>query len=195
MHPCFPGLPTKEDLRKCIWGLMVSEQEKTKPDLSLIEPTLNQLGLEAISESLELGDFDRAFAILHDLDRITYGEDFDQSLQAKRSLELQPLHKRVLGLLEHEVINKIDNASLQRFFDYERPIHGATAKWCKFMIKSYGKGQLQKDERLKSDDERAAHIILGSWLILASRSKELRLADVFRDAIGHWQVVVGGTAG
>jgi hypothetical protein len=115
-----------------------------EPDL---EPGLKRLGLG-------MEDPHEALRTLLLLRELTYGNDIDDLLEIKNVLELQPLHKRVLSLIEYVVMPKLKRHSV-----------GASSVWDSAFTK--GSGPLGSDRDVSRVATLIAHHV---WLNISGDS-------------------------
>jgi hypothetical protein len=121
-RPIYPDVPSPDESRDLSWQASLAEGD-CGFDIDRHSAPLRRLGLEAAFrrreeqnqnlERLEEGqwawDWTRAIA---EFQAALYDNDIEQSLHLRSALDLYPLHKRVLGLVEYVFVPRLEALGL-----------------------------------------------------------------------------------
>ena len=101
-----PECPTEKALRGAIMDSILLEMGEAVNG-SNIKRVLNQLGFDDVGWPTSREKCDAVFEALNAVHEFNYGTIYDETLRQRGILELQPLHKRVLGLIEYFIVPKL----------------------------------------------------------------------------------------
>lgn len=113
--PLYPNMPSEEDMRQLYWAAARAEGD-CGFEVEDYSDSLRKLGIEgavrrriaAYLERLDGGewawDWTRA---IFEYQSALYDDDIEQSLHLQDLLDLYPLHKRVLGLVEYIIVPRL----------------------------------------------------------------------------------------
>jgi len=115
-EPLYPDVPTKKALNALDKEVTCGFIDNMNPDDPRHAPTLKMLGLgQALSmrkaefrDRRHAGDYDNDWNdVGEELVTAIYGDDIERSLHLQGVLDLYPLHKRVLGLVEYIILPRL----------------------------------------------------------------------------------------
>lgn len=160
--PLYPNMPSESDMRRLGSGAGIAEGDGDFP-IEQNLAALRKLGIEnavrrrndSRGERLEKGEWawDWTWA-MSEYQSALYDGDIEQSLHLQDLLDLYPLHKRVLGLIEYIVVPRLVSRGVQG--------KAASALWTNAFTGSTGVGAIRSASLLATMETE------GNWLLHAA---------------------------